>query len=291
MLNVLFIVDSYNWALSNRAENLKIYYSKHKILIRQFNDLDGLDFNDFDLVYVLNWKDHIHIFKKISANRKYRLVTTISSHTGRGDALSISNILNNYDAISTSSIFLFDEFKNSYPGKVFYTPFGVNTEVFYKKNNPSDFFNIFGWVGNHKRPVKRFEIIKDVFKSLGREYCLKTAFQTDGFNKSEMLKFYNSIGTLICFSESEGTPNPILEAGACGRAIISTNVGNVPQLNKDFCIRIVSNEKDLEKEIVYLKNNPKKISLYGNNINKIISNEWSWKNQANRFEDFLGIKK
>lgn len=42
-----------------------------------------------------------------------------------------------------------------------------------------------------------------------------------------MPDYYNSLDVLICCSESEGSPNPVLEAMACGVPVISTDVGIV----------------------------------------------------------------
>ena len=41
----------------------------------------------------------------------------------------------------------------------------------------------------------------------------------------DMPEWYSHIDVLICASESEGTPNPVLEALACGVPVISTHVG------------------------------------------------------------------
>jgi hypothetical protein len=46
----------------------------------------------------------------------------------------------------------------------------------------------------------------------------------------EMAEWYNTGTVLICASEMEGTPNPALEAAACGCTIVSTAVGNMPDL-------------------------------------------------------------
>jgi glycosyltransferase involved in cell wall biosynthesis len=48
--------------------------------------------------------------------------------------------------------------------------------------------------------------------------------------RSEMPAFYSAIDVYVCVSEIEGTPNPVLEAMACGVPIVSTDVGIVPQV-------------------------------------------------------------
>ncbi len=46
----------------------------------------------------------------------------------------------------------------------------------------------------------------------------------------EMVEWYNTGTVYVCASSSEGTPNPALEAASCGCTIVSTPVGNMPEL-------------------------------------------------------------
>ena len=46
----------------------------------------------------------------------------------------------------------------------------------------------------------------------------------------EMADWYNTGTVLVCASAAEGTPNPALEAAACGCVVVSTAVGNMPEL-------------------------------------------------------------
>jgi hypothetical protein len=63
-------------------------------------------------------------------------------------------------------------------------------------------------------------------------------FQTDfrwvdsgaGRTPEQMSDWYNSAGYVVCTSRSEGTPNYLLEAAACGCVPISPPVGNVPEI-------------------------------------------------------------
>lgn len=49
----------------------------------------------------------------------------------------------------------------------------------------------------------------------------------------QMAEWYNDGTVLVCASESEGTPNPALEAAACGCTVVSTRVGNMSELIRD----------------------------------------------------------
>ncbi|MEE9597882.1 MAG: glycosyltransferase, partial [Acidiferrobacterales bacterium] len=50
------------------------------------------------------------------------------------------------------------------------------------------------------------------------------------FTTEQMVDWYQTGTVYICTSSSEGTPNPGLEAAACGNVVVSTRVGNMPEL-------------------------------------------------------------
>lgn len=50
---------------------------------------------------------------------------------------------------------------------------------------------------------------------------------------AEMADWYHTGQILIVASRSEGTPNPALEAAACGTVVVATQVGNIPELIVD----------------------------------------------------------
>jgi len=283
MKKILLLTDSYNWATYFRAVNLKHNLKNYDFTILSFEDKHKVDFNDFDIVYITNWPIYGYVRDKISSRRGYKLVTGVSSHIGRKSAREMRTFFSSFDAIGLSNNFLMKEFASAKFKKLVYTPFGVNHNIFNKKTNPADYKHVFGWVGNKDRPVKRYSEIKEAIQSLGTTYELRTVGSSNNFSREKMAKFYNSIGTLICFSESEGTPNPVLEAAMCGRAIISTNVGNVPQLmSKVREFTPIDSRKSLIDQIFEYKNK-KDLASFGSDIEAIAKREWTWERQSKRF--------
>jgi glycosyltransferase involved in cell wall biosynthesis len=290
MATILCIVDSYEWALANRARSLEKHFKNHSFVIKHFNDLSKINFNKFDIVYSLNWPIHGYIHSKIKHNRRYRLVTTVSSHIGRGKAGTMKKLFEQYDAISTSSKLLYREFKPVYKNKVFNTPFGVEEDFFIPKTKPSSCYYKFGWVGNKTRRVKRYNEILSVFSEIGYPPA-KLLTAGGGYSREEMVDFYNEVGTVLCFSDSEGTPNPMLEAASCGRSIISTSVGNVPELiKKSKTIKVVKNKHDLKRAIIRNINKPDILNSEGEFLRGEIIKNWSWKKRSKLFLPLLGIK-
>lgn len=288
-MKVLMIVDSYNWALYNRAVSLKKYIHDHTFTIKSFKDLDGISFQSYDIVYSLNWPIHGYIRDKIhpKGKRKYRLVTTICSHINRPSAMKMKPILNEYDAISCANQLLYKEFQKHYK-EVHYTPFGVESDFFIPKTSANDYKHVVGWVGNKKRPVKRFKEIKEAVESTpGLEF--KVVDESSGFSRKQMVEYYNSIGTLVCFSESEGTPNPVLEAASCGRFVISTSVGNVPKLRSESkAVVKVANVSQLKKALANISRYD--VSTFGERNRKAVENTWGWDKQYKNFVKFLKLE-
>lgn len=286
---VLCIIDVYNWAMHNRCLALKKYYSQnHEYDIILTKDFNASHLKKYDVIYSLNWVLHKHIVGTLPApdKRNFKLVTTVCSHGGRNSPQDLKEVFKYYDKVGASSMFLYRELKNVYPGKIIYTPFGVDTAVFRKTSDPTRLRKNFGFVGKTNRSLKRYGNIKQAVARNKR--ILKTVSHTSGFNQKQMAGFYNEIGTLICYSENEGTPNPVLEAAACGRAVISTPVGNVPELfGKDYPLPPVTNQRELERQIRMLTRNRALLQNCGNYLHKRIQDEWSWEKRVHNFGALL----
>ena len=62
------------------------------------------------------------------------------------------------------------------------------------------------------------------------DFRLVDSYGANKMTAAEMVDWYNTGTVLVCASRTEGTPNITLEAAACGCTVVSTPVGNMPQL-------------------------------------------------------------
>jgi len=106
-----------------------------------------------------------------------------------------------------------------------------------------------------------------------------------------MPSYYESIDIYICVSDSEGTPNTVLEAMAVGIPIISTKVGVVPELfgvrQTDFIIEDRSRESLKEKLINLIDHPDLRNQLSKENRQRIKS--WNLEVQAVKFRNFFDL--
>jgi glycosyltransferase involved in cell wall biosynthesis len=96
------------------------------------------------------------------------------------------------------------------------------------------------WIGSiGHRKVKNYDSIlvplSNILKkeNIDFDFRLVDSYGKNRMNQDQMRDFYNSGNVYVVASSSEGTPNPMIEAAACGCIPVSTRVGNATELIKD----------------------------------------------------------
>jgi len=95
---------------------------------------------------------------------------------------------------------------------------------------------------------------------------------------SEMPDFYRGLDVFVCTSSMEGTPNPLLEAMACGIPVVSTDVGIVPEVLGELQTRFIIEDPKPEKfskAVTEILENPSLQEALGKE-NRQRALDWSW---------------
>ncbi|MFZ1962178.1 MAG: glycosyltransferase [Roseiarcus sp.] len=210
-------------------------------------------------------------------------------------------------AYTVSSRRLEDHYRSisAYPAPAALTPDGVDLERF----TPAKLDRLtqvghrplrVGWVGNSAWGVdvltdpKGFNTILQPALEQLREQGAKVEGvfadrKVQYIPHHRMPDYYGSIDVLICVSTIEGTPNPVLEAMACGLPVISTDVGIVPEvfgpLQKEFILE-ERNVECLKSAVARLIGNGELLkSLSDENLERI--RDWDWSIRAEAFRSFF----
>lgn len=169
---------------------------------------------------------------------------------------------------------------------------GVDTDIFKKtKSHHNGEKLIIGTSGNPGSTGKKgFEFVEKACEKTG--CILKTAkqnLQSGHLSKEQMAEFYNETDLYCSMSETEGLNNPIMEAGATGIPVISTNVGAVREMIEDgkngFIIPRTT--EALVEKIEYFMKNREMIQIMGNSFMETIRTNWSWNTKISGFKTFF----
>jgi glycosyltransferase involved in cell wall biosynthesis len=173
----------------------------------------------------------------------------------------------------------------------FYIPNGVDRDIFKYEVPVENRKPRLLWCGSEfHRKIKGYDDIliplRDRLKNHGLELDLRLVNSTGRitYSRDEMAQWYNTGTVYVCTSLAEGTPNPALEAASCGCTIVSTPVGNMPELIEHGINGYIANcdiENFLEQALAAINHQ----AVFTQNMLKAIES-WSW---AKRSEEFYSL--
>lgn len=250
---------------------------------------ESLDITDYFVTSFVGWeflKNHY----KIPAEK-----TILIAH-GRYDLEVFKNTnttpLNLFHKIGAVSDWLIDVAKQiGIDRKLELVPLGINYLSF-SRSKPNTELKTVGYAGAYKNQVfstiKRVHLIEKIAEKVG--LSLKIA---DSYHNSfvTMPGFYKNVDAIICASTEEGAGLPVLEGGAAGKLILSTNVGHwYSKVGNSGGILLPIDETFLIEEAVkilsYYKNNPEEYYKKCKDIQKHAEN-YDWKNVIKYWIDIL----
>lgn len=228
-IKVLTFYDEVGWAWWHRAHNLKKNLPQVEIDIKKIGSEFREEDYDFILLfdaYLLSSLGQVDPGKLIVSNSCPKLLQDTVNVISEERA--VASVINNWDAYRQVSS----------DDRFFCCQNGVDTELFYPSTDrPSEFTAC--WVGNSlSLGEKGLDIIEEACRQAGVKLILADASKlpkvSDAMSQEKLRdNFYHKASVLICASKFEGTPNPALEALACGLPVISTRVGNMTELIQD----------------------------------------------------------
>jgi glycosyltransferase involved in cell wall biosynthesis len=209
---------------------------------------------------------------------------------------SFLRLANNSAGLSVNNKKAERELRKIYNGKIWYTPRGVDEEFFYRYNYklwdkpPKDEFEedvkfTAGFVGKDRSGKGLNRFIKPACQESGTKLITNERNYTNALPKSAMRDMYNNIHVYIVASSTDGTPNPALEAAACGRPIIANAIGNMPEFIIDgyngFLVDTggegkAQNFTKYKEKLQWMKDHPQETKIMGVNARKTVLKEWTW---------------
>lgn len=167
------------------------------------------------------------------------------------------------------------------------------------ERTPGEAFAV-GWAGNSawgkqsrgfdvKGFGRLFEPMMRFLSASGHAVEAKVADpQVNRIRFEDMPDFYRQLDVFVCTSAIEGTPNPVLEAMACGIPVVSTDVGIVPEvfgeLQKRFIIADPDPVRFADAVAELMRNDALRAALGRENRQRAL--QWSWEHRTRAWWPF-----
>lgn len=293
---ILIACDYPGWAYDNVSrsiiQSLGDTYNFSKIFTK---DLPIINHHDFDVVYCMWWRTDF--LERNVVPREKLCIQVASFWSWQNKFITpleelVEKYLNRACCVSVNCPGLYSLI-NPLHKRVFLNPSGVDTQLFSfsgpRIENDENRL-VVGWVGSsstHGDNKGLFDIIYPACQSEDGIELKIVSKEEDWLPHDMMPSFYREIDVYLCASKTEGTPNPVLEAAASGKAVISTPVGIVPMLiNDGYNGLIVDRSIDaIRKALIKLRDDRQLCAKMGiNNRNAIEENGWDWKKRAQNYK-------
>ena len=228
---VILAVDRPGWAFHNIASKIVQYSSS------EFDFAIGLDTElrneECDILIAFRW-DKI---ASLRANNKIgRIVMALFDFVtwtrSSADLFAMQQTYKLVDFVAAGNQELVQWMRNRNldDSPVFICEDGVDCSTFLIQPLPRQF--TVGWCGNASHghgTIKCLEIIKEACHIAKVPLVVSDTSGNVVIPHDQMGSWYAGISCYVCASTYEGTPNPPLEAMACGRPVVTTRVGIMPR--------------------------------------------------------------
>ncbi|RNJ44994.1 lipopolysaccharide biosynthesis protein [Mesorhizobium erdmanii] len=293
---ILAIADRPGWAIDRKTQNLRRVLERRFEIVQRFqHDVTESDVNAADIVLIFYWFQiaKLPLPESVLARRSDRLVIGICSHReleGEFREPGLATLHRLARAVFVNNRKLEHEYAPLLRIPVHYTPNGVDTTFFCPPPEPQPYSGELrvGWagsLGNHGPAHRGFhDVIEPAVAAVPGARLLTAIREQHWRNHDEMLDFYRDLDVYVCASRSEGTPNPCLEAAACGIPLVTTRVGNMPELVRDGDNGLFfdGTAEGLADKLALLRDTPSLRSRMAARMIETIR-EWDWRVQAENY--------
>lgn len=295
MLEVLVIADRPGWAIERKTDNLvRVLGDRHQMVKRFQSDVQESDLDRADLVQVYFWMQFgkMERLDEAFGRNARKLLVGVCGHVDLAAQRREPGIarLRQARAVFANNPRLREETGALLARPVFLTPNGVDTTFFSPGRTAGARRTLrAGWAGSlgNQGPLHRgfHDLIEPAVAAVPGAELATAVREVRWRGMAEMREFYRSLDVYLCASLSEGTPNPCLEAAACGVPVVTTRVGSMPEFVRDgvngfFVDRDVA---DIREKLARLAIDPGLRAAMGAAARRTAL-EWDWTRMAEAYD-------
>lgn len=282
MDRVLLVADVKGWAWWHKALAIQRHLQNEfeRLDVAVLKDMPKINKSRYHSIHFFGWQDGL----------KYQGIATagISSHNFlHKQTEKAKKRLPRYRALTAVSKELYEILKaRRYNSNIHLCENGVDCDLFTPKRNDGPF--TVGWVGQpSKKPLDQhgYETHWLPLKKrlLNAGICVAELCRTwqNAVPHEEMVPWYRAIDVLVHTGRMTGTPNPLFEAAACGKAVVSTPIGCAPE----FIVNgvngyLIEGEEDAYETLLTMNRRRDLCNVLGEQARVEVQKSWQWRDKA-----------
>ena len=287
---VRLLYDVPGWAYYWQCEAMKKYAPDDFDVTIGGDYMPALKQKKHDLVLQMCYSNAKELRKSIDITYPKTVLVSIYSVGWNYNNDWLTGCINDSDYVICNNYEMWDKY-GKHP-KTFTISNGVDFDKFYIQKPIEKRKQKVLWIGSMiHRKVKNYDsIILPLKKMLDRDriesdFRLVDSCGKNRMDQKQMCDWYQTGTIYIVPSSSEGTPNPLIEASACGCIPVSTRVGNAIEMiengvNGYLCdTNALSLYKGIKSTI------PNYLTM-SKNMQETIK-EWGWKERSEQYFDLF----
>lgn len=309
---ICYLVDSLTWIQAQRAKDLQPYLPDHQLTVITPRMVEVSGASSYDAYWLASWRIVLANPWLLDMLPMEYTMGSVTSHYNIGGGLKPElcfrkgadptqefdraiETLKMFRVVTCNSKILYDLLSPHLP-KIVLAQNGVDVEFF----RPSQWRPMYnklavrvGWVGRVKG-AKNFHLLRKAYECFpGWVDYRDVPVRKEGkppLDRESIRSFFQCLEFLACLSFHEGTPNPSLEAASCGVPLITTPVGNMPELIREgetgwFIEPTAESLIATMERLQYLE--PWQYRHMSEAIREEILANWTWKRQAEPYRKVL----
>jgi hypothetical protein len=287
---ILIVYDVDGWAYHFEAEALKKYAPQDFSVTIASSFEQPLHDQDYHLVYFLPF-NHVGDLRAYcdQIGRKPAIATSFSVGWGYANDW-LDEAREHSDAVILSNLQMWN--KSARLENTYYLPKGVDRDIFKCDVSVETRTPRILWCGSQfHRKIKGYDdVLVPLAARLGEHNLPVDLRLVDSagqarYSRTQMAQWYNTGTIYICTSLAEGTPFPTLEAAACGCTIVSTPVGNMPELIEHGANGFIV-KWDVDAFLQHILLAVSHQTALSQNMLKAVE-PWSWQQRSKGFYDLF----
>jgi len=158
--------------------------------------------------------------------------------------------------VCAASTGVYERIAKRYGDRAHLLPWGVDAQNFHPQPWPKSERRQVGWAGQFKNPRKQFlQLTEELSTIWDIDFIpnisqMESGRQSGAYELETMHLYYRRLHVYVCASSSEGFCFPLLEACACGRPVVTFDVGVARDLARTGAGIVIVDDWDTLKKAV-----------------------------------------